>query len=102
MDGGGLTCLMYTSGVSEPACMAFSKAYKVSSMAKSSAWPSRACFDRTSAGTMAVSGLTSPALVMTLRLPGFCQHHFRAARASAMPIASLMRVTIAGRASHTD
>ena len=40
---------------------ALSSAYRVSSMAMSSAWHSKACWHRGSAVTMAVSGSTSPA-----------------------------------------
>ena len=55
-------CLRYVSAGKWPSVRARSKAYRVSSMAMSSAWHSKACWQRGSAATMAVSGSTSPAM----------------------------------------
>lgn len=55
------TCLRYVSAGKWPSVRARSNAYRVSSMAMSSAWHSKACWQRGSAATMAVSGSTSPA-----------------------------------------
>lgn len=56
------TCLRYVSEGRWPSVRALSRAYRVSSMAMSSAWHSKACWHRGSTATIAVSVSTSPAL----------------------------------------